>query len=108
MTDAPDKMWRERIAPSQMYPDGGSFYHETPTKRTAVEYIRADLARPMTVAEAAKVREGLRREAFELNRAFIIASQARPTQALGVLHKVELILEKSVKALRALSEEPSA
>ena len=53
MTDAPEKMWRERIAPSQMYPAGGSFYHETPTKQPAVEYIRADLARPMTVAEAA-------------------------------------------------------
>ena len=42
-TNAPERMWRETIAQSPMYPDGGSFYHETPAQRTAVEYVRADL-----------------------------------------------------------------
>lgn len=44
----PEKMWREVIASSPMYPDGGSFYHETPTKRPATEYRRADLCGPLS------------------------------------------------------------
>lgn len=40
---APERMWRETIPASKMYPDGGSFYHETEVKRSAVEYVRADV-----------------------------------------------------------------
>lgn len=47
MSDAPKRMWRESIAPSPMYPDGGSFYHEKPTRKPTrkptVEYAGPDL-----------------------------------------------------------------
>jgi hypothetical protein len=43
MTDAPERMWRETIKPCAEYKNGGSFYHESPTPRKTVEYIRADL-----------------------------------------------------------------
>ena len=28
MSDAPETIWRENISPSEMYPEGGAFYHE--------------------------------------------------------------------------------
>lgn len=54
MTDAPERL---KISHSLTL---GVTFEKTPDLRAffpATEYIRADLARPMTVAEAAKVRE---------------------------------------------------
>jgi hypothetical protein len=70
----------------------------------AIAALRAQSAR---IEELEGVRLKVKQEALEVNRAFIIASQARPAQADRVIHKVELILEKSVKALRAMTDEPT-
>jgi len=59
----------------------------------------------MTPQEAAKVREAVGKQATAVNRAFIIAAQVRPAHAAKAIHDVELILEKAVKALRAISED---
>ena len=54
MTDAPERMWRETIAPNRMYQSGGSFYHESHKPKTGnvVEYIRADAVRDLPEVKA--------------------------------------------------------
>ena len=59
----------------------------------------------VTPQEAAKVREAVGKQATEVNRAFIIAANARPAGGPQAIYEVELILERAVKALRAISED---
>ena len=48
---APEKMWRETVPKSQMYPDGGAFYHEVATARKGgIEYTRTDLSQASVAA----------------------------------------------------------
>lgn len=55
MTDAPERIWAIGEKPC---PEWEGWWHISPAATDGMtEYIRADLARPMTVAEAAKVRE---------------------------------------------------
>ena len=54
MTDAPERIWAEDFKPTpngKLHTVAGDY----PLNSKSVEYIRADLSRPVTVAEAAKV-----------------------------------------------------
>ncbi|MEP2955569.1 MAG: hypothetical protein ABJN39_09535 [Sulfitobacter sp.] len=85
----------------------GDIYRKDPECAASV-YSTADAiiaALTVTPQEAAEVRKAVGHQATEVNRAFIIAANARPAGAPRAIHEVELILEKAVKALRAISED---